>query len=69
MTISQYISACCAIQKISHAEMARRIGQSPQNYHNKLKRNSLRPDDLERIADALGARFILIYKRTGEPLL
>lgn len=38
---------------ISEAELARRLDVSPQNLHNKLKRDNFTQNDLEEIAAAL----------------
>ena len=40
------------------AELARRIGMSPQSLSAKLKRESFTVSDLEIIADAVGAKFV-----------
>ena len=40
---------------ISQAELARRINESPANLNLKIKRDTLKKSDLERIANALGA--------------
>ena len=39
------------------AELARRIGQSRQNFGKKLKRETLTLEELKSIADALGVVF------------
>ena len=39
---------------ISEAELARRMGISPQNLHNKMKRDNFSEKDLQEIAEALG---------------
>lgn len=55
---------------ISEAELARRIGTSPQNLHNKLKRDNFTEADLKQIASALdctlGISFVM--NDTGETL-
>ena len=38
---------------MSEAELARRIGTSPQNMHNKFVRNNFTIKDLQQIATAL----------------
>ncbi len=38
---------------ISEAELARRMGTSPQNLNNKMKRDNFTESDLEEIAKAL----------------
>lgn len=47
----------CEKLNISIAELSRRIGQSPQNFNKKLKRNTVSFDELIAIADALGITF------------
>ena len=38
---------------ISESELARRLGISPQNLHNKMKRDNFTESDLREIANAL----------------
>ena len=42
MTISEQIKVLCARSNISMAELARRMGKSPQALNAKLKRESFR---------------------------
>ena len=42
---------------ISQAELARQIGMTPANFNLKIKRETLKLDDLEKIAKALGASY------------
>ena len=58
MTISEQIKVLCVRSNISRAELARRIGMSPQSLSAKMKRESFTIADLEEIADAVGATFI-----------
>lgn len=55
---------------ISEAELARRIGISPQNLHNKFKRNNFTTTDLMEIAAALDCdlRIDFIDKETKTAL-
>ena len=57
MTISEQIKVLCVRSDISVAELARRIGTTPQNFNGKMKRESFTVDDLEKIADVLGVGF------------
>ncbi len=57
MTISEQINVLCARLNISKAELARKIGTSPQNFNAKLKRCSFTINDLETIAIAAGVKF------------
>jgi len=42
---------------VSEAELARRLGKSPQNFNSKMKRESFTIRDLEDVADALNVDF------------
>jgi len=57
MKISEQIKVLCVRSNISTAELARRLGQSPQNLNAKLKRESFTIAELERIAEAVDAKF------------
>ena len=55
---------------ISEAELARRMGISPQNLHNKMKRDNFTETDLAEIAAALNCTLSINFqiKDTGETL-
>ena len=57
ITISEQIRVLCVRSNISVAELARRLGKSPQSFNSKLKRKSFTIKDLEEIADATGTSF------------
>jgi transcriptional regulator with XRE-family HTH domain len=57
MTISEQIKVLCVRSNISRAELARRIGMSPQSLSAKMKRETFTISELEEIADAVGAKF------------
>lgn len=58
MTISEEIRVLCVRSGVSVAELARRIGKSPQTFNAKLKRESFTIDELEIIAGAVDAKFL-----------
>ena len=58
MSISDQIRVLCVRSNISLAELSRRLGILPQSFSAKLKRESFTVQELERIADAVGAEFI-----------
>ena len=58
MSISEQIKVLCVRSNISMAELARRIGISPQSFSAKMKRESFTIADLEIISDAVGATFV-----------
>lgn len=55
---------------ISESELARRMEISPQNLHNKMKRDNFTESDLAEIAKALDCELKIqfISKETGEIL-
>ncbi len=57
MKISEEIKKLCVHSNISLAEMARRLGLSPQSFNGKIKRESFTIVELEKIAEASGSRF------------
>ena len=57
MTISEQIKVLCVRSDISVAELARRIGTSPQYLSGKMKRESFTIAELEDIAQAVNSSF------------
>ena len=53
MTTAEQLKVLCIQMNISMSELARRIGQSPQNFSAKLKRGTITDIDLVKIADVL----------------
>ena len=55
---------------ISAAELARRMGVSPQNLHNKMKRDNFTESDLTAIATALNCDLNITFtmRESGETL-
>ncbi len=58
MGIAEQIKVLCVRSNISMAELARRLGVSPQSLSAKMKRESFTVSELEKIADAVGATFV-----------
>ena len=60
--------ACVKRGNISEAELARRVGVTPQNFNNKMKRDNFSERDLQEIADAQGLRLEITFvdPETGE---
>ena len=56
-TISEQIKVLCIRSNISVAELARRLGKSPQSFNSKLKRESFTVKELEDIASVTGTEF------------
>lgn len=57
MTISEQIKVLCVRSDISVAELARRLGTTPQNLSGKMKRESFTVAELENIANAVNGSF------------
>ncbi len=57
MTISEQIKVLCVRSNINVAELARRMGTSPQNFNSKMKRESFTISDLECLAETVGRSF------------
>lgn len=69
MTISEQIKVLCARSNISMAELARRMGRSPQALNAKLKRESFTIEELDIIADAVNAKFLRSFElSTGDKI-
>lgn len=68
--IRKYIQHCCLNRGIKEAELARRMGQSPQNLSNKYRRGTLKVSELEDAASVLGSdlQILFIDRETGKPL-
>lgn len=56
---------------MSESELARRMGQTPQNLNNKYKRDAFKVSELERVADALDAdlQIKFIDRNSREPII
>ena len=52
MTLSEKIKVLCVRCNISQSELARRIGTSPQNLNQKIKKGRLTLEEFEKIAQA-----------------
>lgn len=58
MKISEQIKILCVRQNISLAELARRLGKSPQSLNSKMKKESFTIGELDKIAEVTGASFV-----------
>lgn len=57
MKTSDMIRQLCEQMNVSVSELARRLGQSPQNFGKKLKRETVTLEELKAIADVMGVKF------------
>ncbi len=69
MNTSDMIRELCEKKNISLAELARRIGQSPQNFNKKLKRGTVSFEEMMEIAEAVGVGYEQVFVLpTGEKI-
>lgn len=61
MTVSEQVKVLCVRCNVSEAELARRLGKSPQSFNAKLKRGTMTIEELERIAVVLGVDFKRVF--------
>lgn len=61
MKVSEQVKVLCVRCNVSEAELARRLGKSPQSLNAKLKRGTMTVEELERIATVLGVEFKRIF--------
>ena len=59
------IKELCEQMNISVSELARRIGQTPQNFNKKLQREIITLDESKAIADVLGVKFVQAFILPG----
>ena len=57
MTVAEQIKVLCVRCGVSEAELARRLGKSPQSLNSKMKRESFSVAELDLIAKVLGVQF------------
>ena len=62
MTIEKKINMALVYKGISQAELARLMETSPSNLNLKIKRETLRQEDLDKIAEALGATYHTFFE-------
>lgn len=57
MTISQKIKMALAYKGMSEADLARAVGSSPQAFNQRMKTGKFSSEEMNKIADALGAEY------------
>ena len=62
VSMEQKIKLACTLAGISESELARRIGTTPQNLHQRLKVGRFTVEELARIGEALGARYVCEFR-------
>ena len=62
MTTSTLVKMAMAYKRVSAAELARRLGTTREALRQRLSRETLKPQDLEKIAEVLGAEFVMTFR-------
>ena len=57
MSVSEQIKILCVKMNVSVSELARMYGKSPQNFWQKMKRETFTPAELKELAESLGCEF------------
>ncbi|GHU35428.1 transcriptional regulator [Clostridia bacterium] len=64
MTNTQKVKMVLAYIGMSEAELARRLGSSPQVFHRRMKTDKLSTNDLLKIAEIVGATYTHAFEFT-----
>lgn len=62
MDIPMKIKMAETYANISEAELARRLGTSPQAFGQRIKTGKFSTGDLEKIAEGLGAKYVCYFE-------
>ena len=62
MTVPQKIKMALAYKGMSEADLARTIGTSPSAFNQRMKTGKFSSEDMEKIAEAMGAEFFFGFK-------
>ncbi len=62
MTTSTLVKMAMAYKNVSVSELARRLGTTREALRQRLSRETLKPQDLEKIAEVLGAEFVMTFR-------
>ncbi len=61
MTVTEQIKVLCVRCNVSEAELARRLGKSPQSFNSKMRRGTFNVHEMDKIADVLGVDFKRVF--------
>lgn len=62
MTTEQQIRMALSHEGISQAELARRLGTTASNLNQKIKRNTLTKEEMQKIAESLSAQWVAEFR-------
>lgn len=61
MTTSDIVRRICVRKNIRIAELCRYIGQTPQNFNKKLKRETISYEEMIKISEVLGVDYEQVF--------
>ena len=61
VTLEQKILMALVYRKMTQTELANKLGMSISNFNQRLKRGSFKVDEIEKIAEILGAKFTYTF--------
>ena len=61
MTLEQKILMALVYRKMTQTELANKLGMLISNFNQRLKRGSFKVDEIEKIAEILGAKFTYTF--------
>ena len=62
MTVPQKIKMALAYKGMSEAELSRAIGTSPSAFNQRMKTGKFSSEDIEKIAEAIGAKYFFGFE-------
>lgn len=62
MTLQQRVKASCDLADMSLTELAEKLGMSQQNFSKRLKVGKFTQEEIEQIANAVGAKYISVFE-------
>lgn len=69
MNITKKIKMALAFLGISEAELARRVGKSPQAFSQRMKTGKWSDEDLKDISAALGCEIVIEFRFPDETII
>ena len=62
MLFSEKIKLALAYKNMSESELARQLGTSPQAFNQRMKTGKFSSEDMEKIAEAIGATYFFGFE-------
>lgn len=62
MTLEQKINMALGYKNMSQAALARAVDMSPANFNKRLKTGKFSQEELEKIAEALGGKYVFGFE-------